>query len=139
LSTPLSLASRLRKGATHSAPKLLAGALKTARAAGARGLLIVRADNAFYRYDVLVTIPRHKARFSVTARQDPSVRKAISQIPGDTWVAIPYPSPVWDEAAQEWISDTEVAEIDYTAFTSRRLGEQISGCLIVHRLKRLNP
>lgn len=142
LAAPVILASRLRKGATHSAsgaPKLLAEALKTAKAAGAKGLLIVRADSAFYRYDVLATILRHKARFSVTARQDPSVRKAIGQIPDDAWVAISYPNAVWDDAAQEWISDAEVAEIDYTAFTSRNKGEQIDGRLIVRRVKRLNP
>jgi hypothetical protein len=142
LAAPVILAARLRKGATHSAagaPKLLAEAIKTAKAAGARGLLIMRADSAFYGYDILATILRHKACFSVTARQDRSVRRAISQISDIAWTPIKYPKAIWDEAAQEWISDAEVAEIDYTAFTSRKKGAQISGRLIVRRVKRLNP
>jgi hypothetical protein len=54
---------------------------------------------------------RHGARFSVTARQDRSVRRAIDAVAPDGWTAIRYPQAVWDDAAQEWISDAEVAEI----------------------------
>jgi len=36
-------------------------------------------------------------------------------------------------------SDAEVAEINFTAFTSRRQGEHIGARLIVRRVKRLNP
>ena len=142
LAAPVIVGARLRKGATHSAggaPKLLAEALKTAKAAGATGLLSVRADSAFYSHDVLATILRHKARFSITARQDPNVRRHISLIPETSWTAISYPNAIWDEETGELISDAEVAEIEYTAFTSHRQGEQITGRLIVRRVKRLNP
>lgn len=37
------------------------------------------------------------------------------------------------------ISDAEIAEISYTAFTSRRKSEHIDGRLIVGSVKRLNP
>lgn len=55
-------------------------------------------------------VGRTRARFSVTARQDPSVRRTIEQIPDDAWTAIHYPNAVWDEAEQRLISDAEVAE-----------------------------
>jgi hypothetical protein len=50
-SAPLIAATRLRKGSTNSArgaAKLLSDALATARRAGAAGLLLVRADSAYY-------------------------------------------------------------------------------------------
>jgi hypothetical protein len=71
-SAPLIAATRLRKGSTNSvrgAAKLLADAL--ARRAGAAGLVIVRADSAFYGYDVINTCHRGGVRFSVTARHTP--------------------------------------------------------------------
>ncbi len=144
LSAPVIAGCRLRKGGTNSArgaSRLLADALVTARAAGASGLVVVRADSAFYNHDVLATAVRHGARFSVTARQDPNVRKSIEAI-GDSstaWTPIRYPNAVWDETEQRLISDAEVAEIDHTAFTSRRKAEHITGRLIVRRVRRLNP
>ena len=62
---------------------------------------------------------RHGARFSITARQDQAVRKAIAGIDPDGWTTIKYPNAIYDEDQQRWISDAEVAEIGYTAFTSR--------------------
>ena len=142
LAAPVIAGCRLRKGATNSArgaSRLLADALVTTRAAGATGLVVVRADSAFYNRDVLATAGRHRARFSVTARQDPSVRKAIEAISDDAWTAIHYPNAIWDDAEQRLISDAEVAEIEHTAFTSRRKPEHITGRLIVRRVRRLNP
>lgn len=74
----------------------------------------------------------------MTARQNPSVRRTIEQIPDDAWTAIHYPNAVWDEAEQRLISDAEAAEISHTAFTSRRQAEHITGRLIVRRVRRLN-
>ena len=51
LSAPVIAATRLRKGSTNSvrgAARLLADALATARRAGATGLILVRADSAYY-------------------------------------------------------------------------------------------
>jgi len=141
LAAPVIAGCRLRKGGTNStgnAHRLLADALVTAKAAGASGLVVVRADSAFYNHDVLATAVRRGARFSVTARQDPSVRRTIEAIPEQAWTGIQYPNAVWDEAEQRLISDAEVAEITHTAFTSRRQGEHITGRLIVRRVRRLN-
>jgi hypothetical protein len=57
----------------------------------------------------------------------------------DAWTPIHYPNAVWDEAEQRLISDAEIAEVPFTAFTSRRTADHISGRLIVRRVKRLNP
>jgi hypothetical protein len=60
-SAPLIAASRLRKGSTNSArgaAKLLADALATVRRAGAVGLVLVRADSAYYGYDIVNTCRR---------------------------------------------------------------------------------
>ena len=40
---------------------------------------------------------------------------------------------------QRWISRGEVAEIDFTAFSSRKTSEQIPGRLVVRRIPDLNP
>jgi len=151
ISTPIAApvigAARLRKGAVKSARgagKLVTEALGTARACGAggpdrSGLVLVRADSAFYCHDVIAAVGRGGARFSITARMDSAVKKAVAAIGEDAWTPIRYPQAVWDEEGQCWISDAEVAEIEFTAFTSRRRCDHITARLIVRRVKRLNP
>ena len=139
---PVIAASRLRKGSTNSArgaARLVADALVTAAHAGVGGLVILRADSAYYNHDVIAAAIRGGARFSVTARMDPAVRRAIAAIDEPAWTPIHYPNAVWDEDEHRLVSDAEVAEIDFTAFTSRRKAEHIDGRLIVRRVKRLNP
>jgi Transposase DDE domain group 1 len=141
-SAPVIAASRLRKGATNSvrgAAKLLTDALATAARAGATGLVIVRADSAFYSYPIIAAARRAGARFSVTARLTPAVTSAITAIRDDAWVPIHYPNAIWDEDEQRLVSDAEVAEIGFTAFTSRRRAEHVTARLIVRRVRRLNP
>jgi hypothetical protein len=142
LSAPVITATRLRKGATNSvrgAAKLLAEALATAARAGATGLITVRADSAFYSYPIIATARRAGARFSVTARLTPAVTSAITTIAEDAWTPIHYPNAIWDEAEQRLVSDAEVAETTFTAFTSRRRAEHVTARLIVRRVRRLNP
>jgi hypothetical protein len=146
LSAPVIVATRLRKGATNSARgafRLIGDALATARAAGAGttpgGTITVRADSAFYNHKVVAAARRGGVHFSVTARMDPAVRRAIAAIGDDAWTPIRYPNAIWEEAEQRWISDAEVAEIEFIAFTSRRKAEQVTARLIVRRVKRLNP
>lgn len=151
ISTPLAApvigAARLRKGAVKSARgagTLLTEALNTARACGAggpdrSGLVLVRGDSAFYCHDVIAAARRGGAQFSITARMDAAVTKAIAAIAEDDWTPIRYPQAIWDEQGQCWISDAEVAETSFTAFTSRRKADHITARLIVRRVKRLNP
>src|SRR3954447_22881524 len=141
-SAPVIAATRLRKGSTNSArgaAKLLADALATARRRGAAGLILVRADSAYYGYDIVAACRRAGARFSVTARLTPTVFAAITTIPDTAWTPIRYPRAIYDEDEQRWVSDAEVAETTFTAFTSRRKAEHVTARLIVRRVKRLNP
>jgi hypothetical protein len=83
LSAPVIAGTRLRRGAVNSvrgAARLLADALACARRAGATGLVIVRADSAFYGYDIVAATRRAGARFSLTARLTPAVTRAITSI-----------------------------------------------------------
>jgi hypothetical protein len=142
ISAPVIAATRLRRGGTNSvrgAARLVADALVTAKACGAGGLITVRADSAYYAHDVLAAARRGGARFSVTVRMNTAVIKAISGIQESAWTPIRYPNAIWDNDEQRFISDAEVAEVPFTAFTSRRKGDQISARLIVRRVKRLNP
>ena len=62
---------------------------------------------------------RQRACFSFTARKDQAVAAAIASIPDHAWTTIRYPRALFDEQLQQWVSDAEVAEIPFTAFTSR--------------------
>ena len=99
----------------------------------------MRADSAFYHHKVLAAASGHGAHFSVTARMDKAVTRAIAAIPDHAWTPIRYPDAIFDEHEQRWVSDAEVAETSYTAFTSRPAREQVTARLIVRRVKRLNP
>ena len=139
---PVIAGARLRKGSTNSArgaDRFVADALITARKAGASGVLVLRADSAYYGHDVIAAVLRQGACFSITARQDKAVRKAISTISDDAWTTIEYTDAVFDEQHRCWISDAEVAEIPYVAFTSRPKAKHVSGRLIVRRVKDMNP
>ena len=142
LSSPVVAGTRLRRGGTNSArgaARFVADALVTTKACGGSGLVTVRADSAYYGHDVIAAARRGGARFSITARMNPTVVKAISGIKESAWVPIHYPNAIWDEDEQRLVSDAEVAEVPFTAFTSRRQSEHISARLIVRRVRRLNP
>jgi len=139
---PVIVATRLRKGSANSAcgaARLVADALKTSRACGASGLLVVRADSAFYGRDIVAAVTRAQARFSITARQDPAVKRAIAGIAEDAWTTIRYPHAVFDEQLQQWVSDAQVAEVPFTAFASRGRNHAVTARLIVRRVRDANP
>ena len=141
-SAPVIVATRLRKGSANSArgaARLVADALKTSRDCGATGLLVVRADSAFYGRDVVAAVGRAKARFSVTARQDAAVKRAIAGIAEDAWTTIRYPHAVFDEQLGQWVSDAQVAEVEFTAFASRGRKHAVTARLIVRRVRDQNP
>jgi Transposase DDE domain group 1 len=141
LSAPVIAGTRLRGGTAGSArgaASFVTEAIGAARAAGCTGLLVVRADSAYYAAAVIAAVRRAGARFSVTARLDPKIRAAIASIPERAWVSIRYPQAIWDDQLQAWISDAQVAEVGYTAFAGKR-GQAITARLIVRRVKDLNP
>ncbi len=142
LAAPVIARARLRKGNTNSAKgagRLLAQALTTARTAGVKGRILCRADSAYYGWAFVGAALRAKAWFSVTARMTTAVSAAIAGIAEDTWATIKYPQAVWEEAEQRWISDAEVAEVPFVAFTGRRQAEHVDCRLVVRRVKRIQP
>jgi hypothetical protein len=145
ISTPLAAPVlgpvRLRGGnaaSARGAAGIAAEAIGAAREAGCTGKIMVRIDSAFYNADVIGTIRRKGAHFSVTVPMNSSVRAAIARIPGDAWTAIKYPQAIWDEQLQSWVSDAEVAETGYTAFTSKKKEKQVTARLIVRRVRARN-
>jgi len=141
---PVIAAARLRRGNARSsrgAATLVAEALQVIRRCGASGLVIVRADAAFYTLAVITAARKAAARFSVSAPLYTSVTRTIAAIPEDAWTPIRYPQAIFDQAEQRWISDAEVAEIPFTAFRTHRHRpeDQVSGRLIVRRVRRLHP
>ena len=141
-SAPVIVGTRLRKGSANSArgaARLVADAITTTRTCGVSGLVVLRADSAYYNADVIAAAHRHRACFSVTARKDRAVTAAIAGIPDDAWTAIHYPRAVYDDQLEQWISDAEVAEIAFTAFTSKPKDRQVTARLIVRRVRDANP
>jgi hypothetical protein len=143
-SAPVIVAQRLRKGSCGSprgAKRLVADALKTVatlhRGHGLRPL--VRADSAFYGAATVGAAIRGGADVSVTVRMNPKVRAMIAAIADDAWTTIEYPDAVYDEASRSWVSRAEVAEIGFTAFSSKKAAERVPGRLVVRRIPDLNP
>ena len=139
LAAPVIAGTRLRGGNASSArgaASMITEAATTARASGCTGTLVVRMDSAFYGAAAVAAARNAGAHFSVTVRTDPKVRAAIAAIPGDAWTPIRYPRAVWDDQLRRWVSDAEVAEVQYTAFASR--GQAVTARLIVRRVKDLN-
>ena len=142
LSAPVIAATRLRKGnidSGHGAARLIADSLATLRRATTPGMIIVRADSAYFRHDVVAAAHAGGAKFSVTARLNKAATRAIAGIDEQAWTPIRYPNAVFDDEQQRWISDAEVAEVPFTAFTSHPKADHVTARLIVRRVKRLNP
>jgi hypothetical protein len=140
LAAPVVAATRLRGGnaaSARGAASLAARAISTARACGCTGLLIVRLDSAYYNAAVIGAVRRADARFSVTVPVNSSIRAAIASIGEDAWTPIRYPRAIWDDQLQAWISDAEVAEVQYTAFASKK-GQAVTARLVVRRVRDLN-
>jgi len=63
---------------------------------------------------------RGRGVLSVTVQMNPHVKAAIAAISENAWIPIQYPRAIWDDQLACWESDAEVAETEYTAFTSKR-------------------
>ena len=140
LGAPVIAATRLRGGTANSArgaARFAAEAIGTARAIGCTGLIVVRADSAYYSAAFCGAVRRGGARFSVTVNMDSKIAAAIAAIPEQAWTAIEYPRAIWDDQLRCWVSDAQVAETGYTAFTSKK-GQAITARLIVRRVRDLN-
>jgi hypothetical protein len=140
LGAPVVAATRLRGGSAASsrgAASFATEAVHTARATGCTGTLVVRMDSAFYSAAACGAVRAAGAFFSVTVQMNPHAAAAIAGIPKDAWTPIQYPRAIWDDQLRAWVSDAEVAEARYTAFTSKK-GGAVTARLIVRRVKDLN-
>jgi hypothetical protein len=141
IAAPVIAATRLRggnAGSARGAASLAVQAIGTARDCGCTGTIIVRMDSAYCNASVVGAIRRQGARFSATVPMNSSVRAAIAAIGEDAWTAIRYPQAIWDDQLDCRISDAEVAETGYTAFTSREKGQAVTARLIVRRVRDQN-
>lgn len=100
---------------------------------------LVRADSAFATHDTVRAVTTAGAWFSLTIPAWSTVTRAIATIDDDAWQGIQYPRAIFDDEADRWVSDAEVAEVPFTAFTSRKKSEHVRCRLVVRRVKRLNP
>ena len=129
ISTPLAAPvigrARLRRGQHRlrgGAGRMLAQAITTARAAASRVRSSARADSALLR-------------LGVRRYRDPSQGVVLGDRPDDqdrdrgdrqhrrptAWTTIQYPNAIWERRHRPgggyWVSDAEVAEVPFTAFT----------------------
>jgi hypothetical protein len=133
---PVIAGMRLRAGKTGSskgAGRMVAQAIGTARDLGADRNILVRGDSAYGNRKVVRVCVRHGAQFSLVMTRNPAIQRAIATIDEAAWTPVSYPGAVRDPDTGAWISDVEVAEIGYTAFTSTK--DQITARLIVRRVK----
>jgi Transposase DDE domain group 1 len=139
LGAPVIAGTRLRGGTANSArgaASFVTEAVGTARAAGCTGTIVARMDSAFYSAAACGAARAAGAFFSVTVAMNPHVTAAIAAIGEGAWTPIRYPRALWDDQLRAWVSDAEVAETTYTAFTST--DQPITARLIVRRVKDLN-
>lgn len=132
---------RLRKGSTSSArgaDKFVSDALATTTRINSGTSVLVRADSAYYSSGVVKAAHDGGAHESITVRMDKRVKAAIGMISDDSWTGIEYPEAIYDEDSGAWISKAEVAEIPFTAFTSKKKALQTTGRLVVRRIPELN-
>jgi hypothetical protein len=134
ISRPVVVAVRLRRGKSadvRGAARFLAETLATVREIAPTATVVVRGDSKFYTGEVVATATRYGACVSLTTGSNPSVNAAIAAIGDTAWTPIHYPEAFVDTETGELVSDAEVAEIPYVAFTSRPIKQQVTGRLIV--------
>ncbi|MBM7849379.1 IS1380 family transposase [Arthrobacter roseus] len=139
---PVIIGQRLRKGAANSArgaKRFVTDALATLKRTNVAGKMLCRFDSAYYGHATVSAAVAGGADVSVTVRMDPAVKRAITAIEETAWAPIQYTNAVFDEATSAWVSAAEVAEVEFTAFSSRKKAERITGRLVVRRIPELNP
>jgi hypothetical protein len=140
---PVIAAQRLRKGSAGSArgaARLATDALALiARTHLAGRQVLVRADSAFYSHALVAAARTAGAQVSITMRMSSAVKRAIAGIDPTAWTTIKYPEAIYDRATGAWISRAQVADVPFTAFSSRSKSDHVPGRLVVRRIPDLNP
>lgn len=138
---PVILTAQLRGGNTdsrHGAVAMLREAVGLARRAGATGMIVVRADSAFFTGKIITALRKLGVSFSIVAQKNAAVMTTIDTIGEDDWSEIEYRHPIPDPETGEWITHAEIAETVHTAFTNATTnpGEITTARLIVRRTPR---
>lgn len=138
---PVILTAQLRGGDTDSrrgAVAMLREAIGLARRAGATGMIVVRADSAFFTGAIITALRKLGVYFSIVARKTDTMMAAITEIAEDAWDQVAYRHPILDPETGEWITHADVAETVYTAFTNptKNRGQTTTARLIVRRTPR---
>jgi hypothetical protein len=135
---PVIAGIRLRAGKASSgkaAASMVTEAIRTARAAGATGTILLRGDSAYGTSAVVNACLKTGVMFSVVLAKNGPVLAAIAAIPDGAWTPVKYPGAVMDPDTSELISDAEIAETEFTAFASRGDKHVVTARLIVRRVR----
>ncbi|MFN8031177.1 MAG: IS1380 family transposase [Dermatophilaceae bacterium] len=133
---PVIAGIRLRSGKASSgkaAASMVRDAIRTARAAGATGTVLVRGDCAYGTSAVTAACIKEGAHFSVVLTKNAAVTRAIAAIDQDAWIPVHYPGAVTDPDTGALISDAQVAETPFTAFATT--DTPVTARLVVRRVR----
>jgi len=122
-----------RAGSAKGAASMVTDAIRTTRAAGASGQILVRGDSAYGNSTVIAACVKAGVQFSFVLAKTRAVNRAIATIADDAWTPVHYPGAVTDPDTGELISDAEVAEVEFTAFASTT--HPVTARLIVRRVR----
>lgn len=122
-----------RAGSGRGAASMVREAITTARACGATGKILVRGDSAYGNSHVVNACVKAGVGFSVVVIKNRAVTRAIATIADDAWTPVEYPGAVEDPDTGALISDAEVAETSFEAFTST--ANPVTARLIVRRVR----
>jgi hypothetical protein len=95
---------RFRKGSAASgrgAERFIRELVGRVRRAGSTGELTLRADSGFYSRHVVKACRDHEVVYSITAPQNPAVKRAIEAIAEADWVPINY-----TDKGEAWVAET---------------------------------
>jgi hypothetical protein len=99
---------RFRKGSAGSgrgAERFVRELVGRVRRAGSTGPISLRADSGFYSRHVIKACRDHKVSYSITAPQNPAVKRAIEAIDEKVWVPIDY-----TDAGEAWVAETSYGD-----------------------------
>lgn len=98
--------------------------------------VLTRADSAFYSSAVVHAAIAHGGYVSVGIKQFPNVKKAIAGIDEQAWTPIDYPGATRGGDGTVIDSPAQVAEVEFTAFTSGRhpAADRVTGRLVTRRV-----
>ena len=133
---PVIAEARLRSGRAGSgraAATQVKQAIRTARACGPCGTIMLRGDSAFGTKKVITTCVAEGVEFSLSVGRNKRISAAIEAIDEAAYTPVHYPGAVTDPDTGLLISDAEVAETPYTLRLGR--GRTLTVRLVVRRVK----